>query len=101
VPFYRYICGSTLFNAMVCGKPILVNLGTSTTNKVNRENCGLAVNSGDVEEIKQAIIRLRDNPPLCRELGANARRAYEQRYGWEIMETRLIGLYNELAGDKK
>ncbi len=100
VPFYRYICGSTLFNAMICGKPILVNRGTSTTNKVTRENCGLAVNSGDVEEIKWAIIKLRDDPPLCRELGANARRAYDERYGWEIMSRRLVGLYNGLTGEK-
>jgi glycosyltransferase involved in cell wall biosynthesis len=97
LPFYRYICGSTLFNAMICGKPILVNRGTSTTKKVTQENCGLVVNSGDVREIKQAIIKLRDNPQLCRDLGANARKAYEQRYGWEIMGQRLVNLYNELT----
>ena len=97
LPFYRYICGSTLFNAMICGKPILVNLGTSTTKKVTGENCGLAVNSGDVQEIKQAIIKLRDNPQLCRELGANARQAYGQRYGWDIMSQRLVELYNQLT----
>jgi glycosyltransferase involved in cell wall biosynthesis len=97
LPFYRYICGSTLFNAMICGKPVLVNRGTSTTRKVTQENCGLAVDSGDVREIKQAIMDLRDNPPLCRELGVNARQAYEQRYSWEIMGQRLVGLYNELT----
>ena len=97
LPFYRYICGSTLFNALICGKPILVNRGTSTTNKVTRENCGLAVNSGDVREIKQAIIKLRDSPQLCREFGANARQAYEQRYGWDIMAQWLVNLYNELT----
>ncbi len=101
LPFYRYICGSTLFNAMICGKPILVNQGTSTTKKVAQENCGIAVNSGDISEIKQAIIKLRDNPSLCHELGTNARQAYEQRYSWEIMGQRLVELYNELTQEVK
>ena len=101
LPFYRYICGSTLFNAMICGKPILVNQGTSTTKKVSEENCGIAVNSGDVDQIKQAIIKLRDSPSLCRELGASARRAYDQRYSWDIMGQRLVGLYNELTEEVK
>jgi len=96
LPFYRYICGSTLFNAMICGKPILVNQGTSTTKKVSEENCGLAVNANDIEEIRRAILKLRDNPQLCEELGTNARIAYEQRYSWEIMEQRLVTLYHEL-----
>ena len=47
-------------------------------------------------QIKQAILKLRDNPQLCQELGANARRAYEQRYSWEIMGQRLVTFYHEL-----
>jgi glycosyltransferase involved in cell wall biosynthesis len=97
VPTNRFTCGSTIFNAMICGKPVLVNLGTSTTQKVTEENCGIAVNPRDAEEIKRAIVKLRDFPPLCRELGANARRAYEQRYGWAIMSKRLIDLYDNLT----
>jgi glycosyltransferase involved in cell wall biosynthesis len=77
---------------MMCGRPILVNKGTSTAKKVLEENCGLVVDANNIEEIREAIIKLRDNPELCRELGANGRRAYEERYSWEIMEQRLIAL---------
>lgn len=95
----KYTCGSTLFNAMICGKPILANKGSSTAIKVHNENCGLVVNANNIEEIKEAIIRLRDNPGLCKELGANARRAYEERYSWEVMEQRFLALYRELTGE--
>jgi glycosyltransferase involved in cell wall biosynthesis len=101
LPFYRHICGSTLFNAMICGKPLLVNQGTSTTKKVIREKCGLAVDSGDAAAIKQAIIKLRDDPELYRELCKNARKAYDERYGWEIMARRLASLFNELTQEEK
>jgi glycosyltransferase involved in cell wall biosynthesis len=96
VPTNRFTCGSTIFNAMICGKPILVNQGTSTTVKVTREDCGLAVNPGDVAGIKQAIVTLRDDPGLYRRLGANARRAYEERYSWALMAQRLLALYDKL-----
>ncbi|MCK4733234.1 MAG: glycosyltransferase, partial [Methanophagales archaeon] len=93
----KYICGSKVLEAMMCGTPILVNKETSTASKVYEENCGLVVDASNIEEIKKAIIRLRDDPELCEELGANARRAYEQRYGWDIMEQRLVDLYRELT----
>ena len=95
----KYICGSKLLETMMCGRPILVNQGTSTANKVGEENCGLVVDANNVEEIKEAIIKLRDNPGLCRELGANGRKAYEERYSWENMEQRLLALYRELTGE--
>lgn len=98
VPEYKYICGCTLLETIMCGTPILVNRGTSTADKVLKENCGLVVDANNIEEIKEAIIKLRDNPELCEELGANGRRAYEERYSWEIMEQRLVDIYQELTG---
>ena len=49
--------------------------------------------------IKEAIIKLRDDPGLYEELVANARKAYGERYSWEIMERRLLTLYQELVGE--
>jgi len=97
VPTNRYTCGSTLLNAMSVGRPILANKVTSTASKVYEENCGLVVDANNLEEVKGAIIKLRDNLELCRELGVNARKAYEQRYSWEIMEQRLVALYKEIT----
>jgi glycosyltransferase involved in cell wall biosynthesis len=97
VPVNKYICGSKILEAMMCGRPILVNKGTSTANILLEENCGLVVDAENIEEIREAIIKLRDDPKLCEELGKNARRAYEERYSWEIMEQRLLTIYGELT----
>jgi len=95
----KYICGSKVLEAMMCGTPIVVNKGTSTANIVREENCGLVVDANNIEEIREAIIKLSDNPELCEELGANGRKAYEGRYSWKIMEQRLLALYRELTGE--
>ncbi|MBT9151538.1 MAG: GDP-mannose-dependent monoacylated alpha-(1-6)-phosphatidylinositol monomannoside mannosyltransferase [candidate division WS2 bacterium] len=99
IPNNRYNCGSTFLRALMCGRPFLANKDTATADKVVKENCGLVVDGNDAEGIKEAIMKLRDNPELCEELGANARRAYEERYSWEIMEQRLLTLYQELTDE--
>ena len=96
LPVNRYICGSKLFQAMMCSKPLLVNKGTSTALKVIKDNCGMVVSAHNVEEIKKAIIKLKANHELRRKLGMNGRKAYEKRFSWEIMEQRLLSLYSEI-----
>ena len=97
VPGHRYNCGSTFLRSMMCGRPFLANKDTATANKVYEENCGLAVAADSIAEIREAIVKLKENPELCQELGANAKQAYEQRYNWGIMEQRLIDLYRDIA----
>jgi len=77
---------------MMCGKPIIVNEGTSMANIVARENCGLLIKYNDVRALKNAIVLLRDNPKNTVILGENARAAYF-KYSWDIMEKRLLELY--------
>jgi len=45
-PVQKYICGSKFLEAIMCGKPILVNKGTSTAIKVSKEKCGIDVRVG-------------------------------------------------------
>jgi glycosyltransferase involved in cell wall biosynthesis len=87
-----------LFEAMMCHKPILVSKGTGMADLVEKERCGLVVDCNSVDEIRRAIIKLKDDPELCNLLGANGRKAYEDRYSWQVMEQRLLSLYHEIGG---
>ena len=98
IPMNQYIGGSKLLKAMMCGRPVLANRETLAARRVLEINCGLVIDAGNIEEIVQAIAKLKENPELCQELGANGRRAYGERYSWDIMEQRLIDLYQELTG---
>lgn len=96
LPVNKYICGSKILEAMMCGRPIIVNKGTSTANIVVKEKCGLVVDAHNIEEIRNAILKLKNNPELRSMLGQNGREAYEERYSWSIMEKRILAIYNEL-----
>ena len=95
IPINKYICGSKLMEAMSCGKPILVNKGTSTAAKVIKENCGFVVDANDLSKIKEILMFIRDNPDLCNYLGQNGKRSYEEQYNWNVMEKRLLNLYDQ------
>jgi glycosyltransferase involved in cell wall biosynthesis len=96
LPIYKYICGSKIFEAMMCARPILVSKGTSTAIKVNQEKMGLVVDPNNFLEICKALSFFKENPDKCKIMGKNARKAYDKIYGWHIMGDRLITLYNQI-----
>lgn len=95
-PTNRYASPNKLFEAMMCHKPIIVNDGTSMADIVRRENCGIVVPYGDVNELKNAILKLKNNPQLYGRLGVNGRNAYDTKYSWKIMEQRLLDVYKHI-----
>jgi glycosyltransferase involved in cell wall biosynthesis len=92
----KYICGSKFLEAMMCGKPILANKGTSTAIKVLQENCGIVVDAENTAEIREAIIMLKGDPRLVKSLSIASRNAYERKYSWSIMEIKLLDIYRNL-----
>ena len=92
----KYTCGSTIFNAMICGKPLLANKDSSTARIVSKEHCGIIVDANNITDIRKAIISLKDNPELCKILGENAKKAYERTYSWDRMEEKLLRFYDTM-----
>ena len=92
----KYTCGSTIFNAMICGKPLLANKESSTANIVNDEKCGIVIDAQNIAEIREAIITLKNNPELFKILGNNAKNAYKRKYSWNCMEEKLLQFYHNL-----
>ena len=93
---HRYSSPNKLFEAMILGKPIIVARGTHMDQIVEQHNCGLVVEYGNEEDLEEALQRLQLNPHLIRQLGVNARRAYDQFYNWPKMEERLLHLYRSI-----
>ncbi len=97
IPNNRYASPNKMFEAMMCGKPIIVNSGIAAGDVVLRENCGVVVPYGDPRAIADRLTALKDKG--YREiLGKNGRAAYEKKYGWDIMKNRLLRAYSHLLG---
>jgi glycosyltransferase involved in cell wall biosynthesis len=96
-PKTKYASPAKLFEAMMCGKPIIVSDESAMANIVRNERCGVVVPYGDVPALTDALKTCRDDPELRAELGNNGRKAYEERYSWAIMEERVLSGYRSLS----
>lgn len=86
-----------LFEAMMCGIPIITNIAVDI---VKNTECGVIVEYANIQQIKETIVTLRDNPELCKRLGENGRKAFVEKYNWGIMEQRLYKAYQKLLPSK-
>ena len=91
----RIAMANKQFEAMVCGRPIICTMGTYSGELTEQEGVGLAIEY-DKEALKQALIKLRDNPELREELGRNALRAAAKEYNWQWQEEKLLKLYESV-----
>ncbi|MDD5647527.1 MAG: glycosyltransferase family 4 protein [Dehalococcoidia bacterium] len=89
-----------LFEAMVCGRPIICTRGIYSGDFTEEEGIGLAVEY-DEEAIRQAIIKLRDDPRLRERMGRKALSAAVSIYNWQTEQKKLLELYRNIQGTLK
>jgi glycosyltransferase involved in cell wall biosynthesis len=89
----KFVMGNKLFEAMMCGVPIISNVAPELIREVD---CGIVVKYDNVDEIRNTIIKLRDNPELRKRLGSNGRKAFLEKYNWNRMEQQLYEIYDSL-----
>jgi glycosyltransferase involved in cell wall biosynthesis len=86
------ICMPTkFFESMMFRIPIITNIRADLVNEIG---FGIIVEYGNVEQIRSAIVTLRDSPELRKRLGENGRKAFVEKYNWGIMEQKLYSAYN-------
>ncbi len=93
IPINQVANPNKTFEAMMFGLPIITNL---TPELIHETNSGILVDYNNVDEIRSAIVRLRDNPELRKKLGENGRKAFEEKYNWNVMESKLLKIYEML-----
>lgn len=92
----KWVSPNKLFESMAFGKPIIVGEGTLTAERVSAIGNGVIVKYGSKEELKRAILNLKNNPELIMKMGEVGRNEYIRNFRPEIMEKRLLDVYNDL-----
>jgi glycosyltransferase involved in cell wall biosynthesis len=81
-----------VFEAMMCGIPLITNM---EANLVKETDCGIIVEY-NVDQVRDAIIKLRDDSELRNGFGSNGRKAFVEKYNWDNMEKKLFQIYSNL-----
>jgi len=78
-----------VYDYMAFRKPVLVSDCRPMKRLVEIHRCGLVFRSQDAEDLVEKVLQLRD-PTLRAQLGANGRKAVEERYHWGVDGRELV-----------
>ena len=92
-PSHEITMHNKTLEAMMGGIPIITNLSPELVNDIG---FGIIVEYGNIDQIRSAITRLRDDSELRKKLGDNGRMAFLEKYNWSIMEKKLYDVYEKL-----
>ncbi|HEY8504515.1 MAG TPA: glycosyltransferase, partial [Gemmataceae bacterium] len=88
--------GLVLIEAMMFGKPVVAAAAGGMTEVVREGVHGYLAYPGDARSLARALRRLAADAALRAELGANARRAFEERYSAERMVDGTLEAYGAI-----
>jgi phosphatidylinositol alpha-mannosyltransferase len=89
--------GMVLTRAFACALPVVAS-DIPGYREVMTSETGISVPPGDPDALAQALVAIVENEPRRQELGAAARALAQERYGWDSIGERLLGIYELVSG---
>lgn len=96
-PAYRWVSPNKLFESMALGRPIIVASGTLAAARVEQTGHGLPVAFGDPDDLRRALVDLRDGVVDRRALGAAGRRCFVEQWAPARITRRVLDAYRPIA----
>lgn len=91
----------TLVEAYAHGLPVIASRLGAMAELVRDGTTGLLFEPGSADDLAAKLAWAQANPSAMDEMGANARREYEQRYAPEINYRQLIAIYRDAIREVK
>jgi glycosyltransferase involved in cell wall biosynthesis len=79
------------------GVPVITNVCKEI---VEETGCGLVVKY-EYRSVRDALQYLVSNPEVRERMSANGRKAFEEKYNWNLMEKRLLRIIENLLDESK
>jgi phosphatidylinositol alpha-mannosyltransferase len=92
--------GMVLTRAFACALPVVAS-DIPGYRDVMTPDTGLSVASGDPSALVQGVAALLEDEPRRRAAGSAARELARERYGWDAIAERLLGIYELVTGSAR
>lgn len=97
-PLFSTVLPSKIFEAAAMGRPILLGVEGHAAKLVGENDMGLCFEPENAEELVAALVRLRDDPELCRRLGENGQQAVTKSFNRDSLARQFLTLLESLVG---
>ncbi len=94
--WYKTTYPNKVFDAMAAGKPVILCIDGVIRQLVEEADAGIYVRPGNPEELAAAVVKLADDPSLCRQMGNNGEGLIRQRFSRKQITDSLLILLEEL-----
>jgi glycosyltransferase involved in cell wall biosynthesis len=94
---HRIILQIKIFEYMNFGLPIIGSNFGHINNYIENDNAGISVNPENPLEIADAFTKLLTDKDLYQQCSMNGVKAVDDKYNWELMEKKLLGIYGKLV----
>ncbi len=90
---------SKIFGIMAAAIPVIaiVPFDSEIAMIVKEENCGIVVEPGDFEGIVNAVLRLKSDEENRRKMGANGRKAFEEKYTTKVAALKYKKMLTDIT----
>jgi glycosyltransferase involved in cell wall biosynthesis len=92
---------NTMLESMACGTPVVAFGAGGIPDGVRPGVTGLLARTGDVAELRAAMLELLANDAKRAEMSANCRRIAVAEYGLELQAKRYLEIYESLLAATK
>lgn len=91
------IGSNKLFEAMLCGVPVICTNFVLWQEIIDKYKCGICVDPENPEEFKAAVRYIAAHPAEAEEMGKNGRAAVLKQFNWTSQEKILFELYEKIS----
>jgi glycosyltransferase involved in cell wall biosynthesis len=89
------IFGLVPFEALLCGTPVIVTAGCGCGNLIKNADCGLVVRYGDIEQLKQQMRLIIENPGIGKEMVERGRIYIMENLTWKSTAQKMERVYED------
>lgn len=100
-PLFRTVIPSKMFEVMALGLPIILGVQGEAERILTEAEAGIAVQPESAAAIAKAVEQLADSPGLAGALGANGRRAVQERYDRRVIAEQYVSLLQRVVAECK
>jgi len=95
-PLFKTVLPSKIFEIMGAARPMVLTVDGEARQLVEEAKAGVFVKPEDAADLSETILRLKNSPSLCSDMGSSGRAFVEARFSRKALAQQYLGVLDEL-----